>query len=84
MVRQRMQYFPDGGAAIGPVDPAAGAAYVAGVPRFVRSGGFAKPNAGGTEGPVFGGGGGGVPSAWGRVKPHLAQKRAPSGPISPQ
>ncbi len=92
IVRQRTQYFPDGGGAIGPVGgseiPSA-VAYVAGAAAAGRAAGGG--GAAGTEGPgappTGSGGGGGtadVVSTCGSVYPHLAQNSAPSRAISPQ
>lgn len=63
---------------MGPMAPAAGAAYVVVRLGTALPGGLPKPSGGG------GTGGAKATSTCGSVKPHFAQKRAPSGPISPQ
>jgi hypothetical protein len=83
IVRQRMQYFPEGGGAIGPVGippVAPRTTNAAGEPTFGLGGGDAP----GTSGGIGGGTGGGAASTWGRVYPHFAQNNAPSMLIVPQ
>jgi hypothetical protein len=80
-----MQYFPDGGGGIGVIETpviAEGTAYAAGGLVVAAEGGDGNTGIG--AGIEVGAGAIRVPSTWGRVKPHLGQKRAPSAPISPQ
>jgi hypothetical protein len=95
-VAHRMQYFAFGGGGIGATAPGtwgAGTAYTPdgtslGAVRRGGDGGVRRNPGGGAGGSTCpegrGGSDAGVAPGCGRVKPHLAQKSAPSSPISPQ
>lgn len=88
IVRHRMQYFPEGGGAIGPVKPLASipgaTGYAADAGEVTRTIGGAVPGATTLTGGAARASGGAAASTCGSVKPHFEQKRAPSSPNVPQ